>query len=378
MAMGSPRHGGRHVPRARVTGPATAGPSLLFVSTNNLGELYLARGEAAQGARALPGSARQCPRGPRTRAQEAHPPSRPRDGAERTWGTRQGARLLCKTSLEINLANKLIDEAAADYYMIASVHSLQGDYEEADKNAQLALAWTRRSRTRPGIAQDLYALGLIAKQAQRHRRRLRLFPEIVPRVHHAGPRDGDEESPCRAHRSRGRAGTDGGCRRATARRLRTWGHRERRIEVPRRLARGGSQGRVLPASSSWAAHSGLLMPGRSGSLPPREPRIYTIIALALWPVQVSSWRCARSSADARAARDPSQTATRHFYGACCRPWRHSSGSRAPTWRPRSFSGDSGSSRRPRCSCGRLCSGSWAPPPGGRRARRARNPAENKR
>jgi tetratricopeptide (TPR) repeat protein len=69
-----------------------------------------------------------------------------------------------KTSLDINLAKKLNAEAASDYYMIASVHSLQGDFGEADRNAQLALAFDKKVENSPGIGQDLYALGLIARK----------------------------------------------------------------------------------------------------------------------------------------------------------------------------------------------------------------------
>jgi tetratricopeptide (TPR) repeat protein len=46
--------------------------------------------------------------------------------------------------------------------MIASVHSLGGRYDEALKNATLALTLDKQIENSPAIAKDLYALGLIA------------------------------------------------------------------------------------------------------------------------------------------------------------------------------------------------------------------------
>jgi len=65
-------------------------------------------------------------------------------------------------SLQNNLTGKLLASAAADYYMIASVHSKQGDFAAASANAEQALALDKKIENSPGIAMDLYALGLIA------------------------------------------------------------------------------------------------------------------------------------------------------------------------------------------------------------------------
>ncbi len=64
-------------------------------------------------------------------------------------------------SLQNNLTSKLLESAAADYYMIASVHSKQGDFAGATSNAEQALALDKKIENSPGIAMDLYALGLI-------------------------------------------------------------------------------------------------------------------------------------------------------------------------------------------------------------------------
>ncbi len=82
--------------------------------------------------------------------------------AEKNLGDSAKALEYYGKALEINLASKLIDEAASDYYMIASVHSLDGRYDEAIKNATLALALDKQMENSPRIAKDLYALGLIS------------------------------------------------------------------------------------------------------------------------------------------------------------------------------------------------------------------------
>ncbi len=45
--------------------------------------------------------------------------------------------------------------------MIASVYSRDGKFDEAVKNASQALAYDKQVESSPGIAKDLYALGVI-------------------------------------------------------------------------------------------------------------------------------------------------------------------------------------------------------------------------
>ena len=66
--------------------------------------------------------------------------------------------------MEINLASKLTEQAASDYYMIASVHSLDGRYDDAIRNATLALTLDKQIEDSRAIAKDLHALGLIASK----------------------------------------------------------------------------------------------------------------------------------------------------------------------------------------------------------------------
>lgn len=135
-------------------------PSLLLISSITLGELYLAKGDAAK-ALATFQEASALPAGARTPARTAilyHDIGT----AQKAQGDMKEALASFGQSLEINLANKLLEEAAGDYYMIASVYSKQGMYDEAIKNALLALSLDKQIESSPGIAKDLYALGLIS------------------------------------------------------------------------------------------------------------------------------------------------------------------------------------------------------------------------
>jgi tetratricopeptide (TPR) repeat protein len=141
-----------------------ASPALFFVGTNNLGELYLARAEPQKGL-ALFEEALAMPAAARTPAQSAvlyHNLGT----AEKDLGDPVKALSYYGQSLQINLSNKLTEQAAANYYMMAAVHSRKGDFKEAEKNALLALEADKKIENSPGIAQDLYALGLIANRRQ--------------------------------------------------------------------------------------------------------------------------------------------------------------------------------------------------------------------
>ncbi len=134
-------------------------PSLLFDTSLNLAELYLAKGDA-QTARATLQEADGVfvtGRRPSQTALLNHD----RGTAEKNLGNSGKALEYFQLSLETNLANKYFAEAASDYYMIASVYSRDGRYDEALQNASAALADDKRVESSPGIAKDLYALGLI-------------------------------------------------------------------------------------------------------------------------------------------------------------------------------------------------------------------------
>jgi len=144
--------------RARARARAES-PSLLFDSSINLGELYLAKGDA-QAARTILLEASTMPYPGRPPAQAAllH---HDLGTAEKNLGNSPGALEYFGLSLKTNLSNRSFAEAASDYYMIASVHSRDGRYDEALKNALLALSYDKQVESSPAIAKDLYALGLI-------------------------------------------------------------------------------------------------------------------------------------------------------------------------------------------------------------------------
>ena len=139
-----------------------AKPSFLFVTTLNLGELYLAKGDA-EAARATFEAALAMPADSRSSAQTAilyHDLGT----AAKNLGDPDKALAYYGKALEINLASKLTEQAASDYYMIASVHSLDGRYDDAIRNATLALTLDKQIEDSRAIAKDLHALGLIASK----------------------------------------------------------------------------------------------------------------------------------------------------------------------------------------------------------------------
>ncbi len=161
MALGSLDNAAGMFTRARDRA-RTADTGLLFLATNNLGELALARGQPAD-ALALFQEALSMPASSRTDKQIAvlyHNMGT----AQRNLARYAEALSWYQKSLDINIKGKLNAEAATDYYMIASVHSLQGSYEEAVRFASQALDLDKKIENSPGIAQDLYALGLIARK----------------------------------------------------------------------------------------------------------------------------------------------------------------------------------------------------------------------
>jgi tetratricopeptide (TPR) repeat protein len=64
-------------------------------------------------------------------------------------------------ALTFNLENKKFEEVAANYYMLASVYSEKGDYEQAKAYLLLALENDTKVENSLGIAKDYLALGLI-------------------------------------------------------------------------------------------------------------------------------------------------------------------------------------------------------------------------
>ncbi|MDA3810590.1 MAG: tetratricopeptide repeat protein [Spirochaetaceae bacterium] len=68
-------------------------------------------------------------------------------------------------SLKFNEKNKAYRGLAADYYMLASIRSLQMKYEEAKKYALEALKFDKLIEFPQGIASDLQALAIISEKS---------------------------------------------------------------------------------------------------------------------------------------------------------------------------------------------------------------------
>jgi len=136
------------------------GGTLLFASTNSLGEVYLRKGEPQkalsifQEALAIPAA--------RLTAEQTGVLSHNLGTAQMNLGNGAEALALFEKSLSINLANKLFEAAAADCYMMASLRSKEGDLAGARKDGERALQYDKQVENSPGIVLDLYALGTIA------------------------------------------------------------------------------------------------------------------------------------------------------------------------------------------------------------------------
>jgi tetratricopeptide (TPR) repeat protein len=134
-----------------------------LVTSNNLGELYLRRGDARDAVeifeRVLGGSLKD------VQQDQVGLLYHNLGSAYKATGDYDKAMEWLRKALALDLDQKLYEEAAADYYMIASVHSKQGDYASAAENARLALDNDKRTENALGVIKDLLALGLIASRA---------------------------------------------------------------------------------------------------------------------------------------------------------------------------------------------------------------------
>jgi len=161
VALGSPDDAESMFLRARERARAES-PSLLFDSSVALAELYLAKGDPGR-AREILSEELKAPPASRTQAQAAQL-FHDLGTAEKNLGNSVTALDWFGQSLKINLAGKFLAEAASDHYMIASVHSREGRYDEALASAVQALALDKQVENSPGIAKDLLALGLISSK----------------------------------------------------------------------------------------------------------------------------------------------------------------------------------------------------------------------
>jgi tetratricopeptide (TPR) repeat protein len=87
-----------------------------------------------------------------------------RGTAHKNLGDGARAREDLSRSLALNLAAKRVEEAAADYYALASLDTREGLFESAKQNALQALNLDKQVENSLGIAKDLYALGVVSSR----------------------------------------------------------------------------------------------------------------------------------------------------------------------------------------------------------------------
>ena len=140
---------------------SAAGRERLFADTTDaFAQLHLARGQPEKAIAEIE-KVLSVPAGTLT-AEQTAVLQHDLGTAYKNTGNLSRARELFDTSLAVNTAAGSVEAAAADYYMIASVQSKQGDYAGADSNLQLALQMDKKMENSVGIGKDLYALGLVA------------------------------------------------------------------------------------------------------------------------------------------------------------------------------------------------------------------------
>jgi tetratricopeptide (TPR) repeat protein len=77
------------------------------------------------------------------------------------------ADVALKKALEIHEKDRYLEQAAYDWYLIASVWSVAGDYDSALEALQHALEFDRRAENTYGLSMDWYAFGEVYKKAGR-------------------------------------------------------------------------------------------------------------------------------------------------------------------------------------------------------------------
>jgi tetratricopeptide (TPR) repeat protein len=162
LALGELDAAERYFREARRLAERRADRRLAAQSASNLGELYLARGQVEQAEESLLEAAAQLP------VKDPGP-----EGAIifHNLGSvlKRRERLpealgYFEQALAINLQHKRYEEAASNYYMIASIQSKQGDTGTAIRTLNQALHYDRLMEKSLGIAKDLAALGALYRK----------------------------------------------------------------------------------------------------------------------------------------------------------------------------------------------------------------------
>lgn len=151
---------------ARELAESAGRPVLILQAVNNIGEVYLRRGQNDEAAELF------------RRILENHP-VREVNSPElavlyhnsgvvlRNQGRLDEAVAEAEKAVELNRSAKRFEELASNYYLVSSVYFRREAYPEALRYAELALEYDKRMENSPGIAQDLLAIGTIGERTGR-------------------------------------------------------------------------------------------------------------------------------------------------------------------------------------------------------------------
>jgi tetratricopeptide (TPR) repeat protein len=161
-AQGNYEEAARHFDLALRIARDTGNAAIEARSLNNVGEAAFSRGDfesaLEQFALALEAGGSELPDS--DRAVVLHNLG----SAARRMGRAEEAEAYYREALAINMREKLWEEAASNYYMLASLEVERGDYAAAMASATLALESDRKVENSVGIGKDYVAMGRIAQR----------------------------------------------------------------------------------------------------------------------------------------------------------------------------------------------------------------------
>ncbi len=183
LALGELEQAERYFREAQRLADKLSDPRLQAQSSSNLAEIDLARGQAGEAEELLRAALARLPAGDPGPEQAIlfHNLGAALKAQERL----PEALGFFQQALDLNLRHERFGEAASNHYMIASIHSKQGDPAAAIASLEEALRYDRLMERSLGIAEDLAALGLLYRRLGReeealdsYRRSLQVYQSL--------------------------------------------------------------------------------------------------------------------------------------------------------------------------------------------------------
>jgi tetratricopeptide (TPR) repeat protein len=173
LALGELEQAERYFREAQRLAEELSDPRLQARSASNLAEIRLARGQAAEAEQLLRSALTRLPAGDPGPEQAILLHNL---GAVLKARQRLPEALDCfQQALALNLRHERFEEAASNYFMIASLQSKQGDPGAAIASLQEALRCDRLMERSLGIAEDQAALGLLYRRLGREQEALEAY-----------------------------------------------------------------------------------------------------------------------------------------------------------------------------------------------------------